>query len=397
MRRNRSYKFIHLICIGIMVLLFNKCIEPYMPELEANNAEDLLVVEGKITDETGPFRIHLTSAVPVYDYQNIQSVSRPVSGAEVQIADDKGNVYLLYEQDPGWYETEERDLKGIPGNTYTLMVNTPDEKQYQSTPVLMRESPEVERVHYQEIKRTHFDGETPYEENWLNILVDAKAPGKDVTYFKWDFEETWEFEMPTYVLVTHGWDSPPPPTWETIEVDYEKKHCWVSESSSSMLIKSTLDDPSNEVRNFILQSIGPQHDRLNINYSILVKQYVISRDFYNYFKMIREANEETGGIYEKTPAQILGNIECCNANEVALGYFMASAVKTKRIFIHRDEHHVAPGSVYEGCGWHSVHPRYVTDYFYGTYDNGNSEAFSINIFCTDCSVRGTNVAPDFWE
>ena len=128
-----------------------------------------------------------------------------------------------------------------------------------------------------------------------------------------------------------------------------------------------------------------------------MKQHVISRDFYNYFKRIREANEETGGIYEKTPAQILGNIHCCNEDEVALGYFMASAVKTKRIFIHPDEHSVTAGSTYEGCGWHSVHPRYVTDYFYGTYDNGSSNAWSINKYCTDCRVRGTNEEPDFWE
>ena len=37
----------------------------------------------------------------------------------------RGNVYLLYENEAGWYETEEKDLKGIPGNTYTLMVTTP--------------------------------------------------------------------------------------------------------------------------------------------------------------------------------------------------------------------------------------------------------------------------------
>ena len=200
------------------MLLFNRCVEPYMPELETNDAEDLLVVEGLITNETGPFSIHLTSTVPVYDYQNIQSNSRPFSGAEVQIADDQGNVYLLYENNAGWYETENKELKGIPGNSYTLLITTPDGNEYQSSPELMEVGPEIERVHYQEIKRTHFDLETPYEENWLNILVDAKAPDDEVTYFKWDFEETWEFEMPAYVWVNHGNDEgDPPPSWESMK------------------------------------------------------------------------------------------------------------------------------------------------------------------------------------
>ncbi len=398
MQQNRTYKYIRLIAIGIMILLFDRCVEPFIPPLDVNDAVNLLVVEGLITNETGPFGIRLTSTVPVYDYRNILTNSLPIKGAAVQIIDDKGNIYPLYENDAGWYETAEKDLKGIQGNIYTLMITTLDGREYESSPVLMQEAPEIDRVYYQEIKRTHFDLETPYEENWLNILVDSKAPGKEITYFKWDFEETWEFEMPSYVQVTHGWDEgAPPPTWESIDIDYEKKYCWVTGSSSSILIKSTVDDPSNEIKSFILQSIGPQHDRLNIKYSILVKQHVISRDFYNYFKRIRESNEETGGIYEKTPTQILGNIHCCNEEEVALGYFMVSTVKTKRIFIHPDEHSVAAGSAYEGCGWHSVHPRYTTDYFYGTYDNGSSNAYSINKYCTDCRVRGTNEEPDFWE
>jgi len=398
MQQSRLYKLFSLIPIGIIMLLFNQCVEPYMPELEANDAEDLLVVEGKITNETGPFRIHLTSTVPVYNFQNIQSNSRPVSGAMVQIVDDKGNVYLLYENNAGWYETEDKELKGIPGNSYSLLITTPDGIEYQSSPELMEEGPEIDRIHYQEIKRTHFDLETPYEENWLNILVDAKAPDENVTYFKWNFEETWEFDMPGYIWVNHGTDEgDPPPSRESIKIDPEKKHCWVTESSSSILIKSTVDDPANEVRSFILQTIGPQHDRLNIKYSILVKQHVISRDFYNYFKRIREANEETGGIYEKTPAQILGNIQCCDGDENALGYFMASTVKTKRIYIHPNDHNVADGSAFGGCGWTTKPSRYFTFYLHGTYDGGETNVYSSNRYCTDCRVRGDDVAPDFWE
>ena len=41
----------------------------------------------------------------------------------------------------------------------------------------MQEGPEIDSVHFEEIKRTHFDLETPYEENWLNILVDYQGSG----------------------------------------------------------------------------------------------------------------------------------------------------------------------------------------------------------------------------
>jgi hypothetical protein len=391
-------KIISMLAIGLMALIFGHCVEPYIPTLEPEDTENLLVVEGMITDETGPFSIRLSSTVPVYHYRNILENPVPVEGAEVQIADDKGNVYQLFEMDQGWYETEESNLKGIAGYTYTLMVNTSDGKEYQSTPVLMQEGPEIDRVHYQEVKRTYFDLATPYEENWLNIMVDSKAAGEENTYLKWDFEETWEFNMPKYVLVNQGWDEgSPPPTWETLEIDPEKVHCWVTEHSKSILIKSTVDDPTNAVRNFILQSIGPQHDRLNIKYSILVKQYRISGDLYKYFKRIRESNEETGGIYERTPSQIIGNIQCCNTDEPALGYFLASSVKKRRIFINPNDHDVANGSAYDGCGWTIAPPRYGPRYLYGTYDGGTINVYSTNIYCTDCRVRGTSERPDFWE
>ena len=132
MKPFRTYPFISLIMTGIMIFGLIGCVDPYKPVLDEDDAANLLVVEGMITDETGPFSIRLTSAIPVYHYRNILENSLPVTGAEVQIIDDKGNVFLLFEKKPGWYETEEQDLEGIPGNTYTLMVHTPDEKQYQS-------------------------------------------------------------------------------------------------------------------------------------------------------------------------------------------------------------------------------------------------------------------------
>jgi hypothetical protein len=372
-------------------------VEPFQPSLDDNDTENLLVVEGLITDASGPFSIRLSSSIPVYDKWNIVGDFLPVSGAEVQINDDRGNSYLLFEKNAGWYETEEKDLKGIPGHTYTLTISTPDGMQYESSPVLMYKVPEIDSVYHEEIAITYFDGETTHMENWLNILVNTRTEGNEITYFKWEFEETWEFEMPEYIEVWHGPEGPP--TWEAIYVEEEKRHCWVSDSSRSILIKSTVDNNENAINGFILKSIGPPDDRLNIKYSIRVKQYVVNRDMYNFFKRIRESNEETGGIYERVPARITGNIKCCNGEEEVLGYFMASAVKTKRIFIHPDEQSVAEGTAYGNCGWKTyIHPMdRAVYYIYGTYNNGNTIVKSILEYCTDCRARGTNIKPEYWE
>ncbi len=396
-----SDKYISLITLGSLFLLFNQCVEPFTPSLDEGDTRMLLVVEGVITDQRGPFSVRLTSSVPVYDKWNVLPDYMPVEGAEVRIIDDSGNLYMLFETKSGWYETEEKDLEGIPGHTYILTINTTDGKQYESSPELMREVPHIDSVYHHEFRRTYYDEETSYEENWLNILVDTRAAGDEIAYFKWELTETWEFEMPTYIEVAHGTeDDSPNATMENVEVADEKIHCWVSESSDLILIKSTADNTLNKITGFILQSTGgPSDDRLNLKYSILVKQYMMSREMYDFFRKIRGSNEETGGIYEKTPTQITGNIQCCNGDEQALGYFMASAVKTKRFFISPDEHEVENGTAYGDCGWTTYqNSRDRQVYFvYGTINNGNTVVKTTIEYCTDCRVRGTHVKPDYWE
>ena len=401
MQALRTKRYIGLIAIGSLFLLFNRCVEPFMPALDDNDAVNLLVVEGLITNQSGPFSVRLTYSVPIYNKWNIEADYLPVEGAEVQIIDDLGNTFMLFETKSGWYETEEKDLEGIPGQTYILTINTTDGKQYESSPELMREVPDIESVYHKEFRRTYYDEETPYEENRLNILVDTRVAGDNMVYFKWEFEETWEFEMPGYIEVYHGLcDTCSLPTWEEILIEIEKIHCWVSESSDAILIKSTADNALNNISGFLLQSIGgPSDDRLNLRYSVLVKQYLMSRELYDFFRKIRGSNEETGGIYEKAPTQIIGNIQCCNGDVEALGYFMASAVKTKRIFISPDEHELENGTAYENCGWTTYQNlRDAQVYFvYGTIDNGKTIVKTTIEYCTDCRIRGANIKPDFWE
>ena len=111
------------VVLDMLALLLAGCVEPFRPSLEEQDTRSLLVVEGLITDEPGPFRVHLTSSIPVYNEEyNLVRYYPPVSGAAVRIADDKGSDYLLYEQEAGWYETLEKNVHGIPGNTYILLI-----------------------------------------------------------------------------------------------------------------------------------------------------------------------------------------------------------------------------------------------------------------------------------
>jgi len=91
-------------------------------EVDTNNVEAQIVIEGKITDKLADQQILITKTVGYSD----QNVFPKVSGAVVMVTDDKGSKYTFTEKSPGVYI---QAMRGIPGNTYYLNVNV-DGKVY---------------------------------------------------------------------------------------------------------------------------------------------------------------------------------------------------------------------------------------------------------------------------
>ena len=395
-----------MILLGTILLSFS-CIEQFDPKLDDYEADGLIVVEGQITDEVGPFRVKFSHT---FEVDNMQLYGQPVLGADVQIFDDKGNQYPLFYTVEGWYETDDKKLQGVVGNTYTLNITLADGTQYESSPVLMQDVPEIDSVYFDVNTRTRFDEEFLISEDWLDIYVDAKDPTGNTEYWKWDFEETWEVRMLTDSL-PFMYNVEKPLTIVNIKFeDHVRETCWVTVTSKYINLASTEKNLVDEINKFRLHSIPPKSDKLHIKYSILVKQTALTPELYNYFKKLEESAEESGGMYEKMPEQIFGNIDCCSSTGKALGYFTASAIKSKRIFINFYEHSIPTKSAYGGCIYvipdDKAYPKWrvgVITYAQIVYVEGFSldltgeKAWTYDEFCTDCREYGTHIKPDFWE
>ncbi|MCE5347355.1 MAG: DUF4249 domain-containing protein [Bacteroidales bacterium] len=85
-------------------------------DLKLSDSSSQIVIQGNIYDLTGPYKINISKTV---NFREL-NVYPPVSGAIVEISDDKGNSEVLAESDSGTYITS--TLRGTPGNTYTLKV-----------------------------------------------------------------------------------------------------------------------------------------------------------------------------------------------------------------------------------------------------------------------------------
>lgn len=390
---NNKYHIIFSVIFTLFVI--SGCVSPVMIKLNKNDAKPLLVVEGQVTDQEGPFQVKLTNTLQLND----PDIPKPVLNAEVHIIDDKGNNYELFSDSDGIYETVEKNLKGIPGYKYTLTITTlGDGKQYTSTPVLMQQVPDIDSLYYKEVTHTRITEGIAYDDDWMNILLDTHDQEGITKYWKYEFEETWEVNLiADPVKVNHSLQYPENYNYETVTQIDDKKICWITKPSSSIIVASTDNSPADELKGLLIQEIGPDDTRLHIRYSILVRQYSLSEDLYNYFKQLNDVNVNSGGIYNKIPAPVFGNISCCDSTGKALGYFSASSVKEKRIFINRSDVHLETININEDCTYFSYNvPPTQQKIYFGSDVLSGAPVYTSSAGCADCTLFGTNVKPSFW-
>jgi hypothetical protein len=245
----------------------------------------------------------------------------------------------------------------------------------------MKPVPRIDSVYYEkETLGTNSDG-SPSDEG-CQIYLNTHDPTNQTRFYRWDYSETWEFSLPYFVT---------------------NKVCWVSNNSSTIDIKSTLDLAEDRIDRHPVNFISNITDRLNEKYSILVNQYSLNEDEYFYWEKLNKVTQKVGTLYDITPAGIPSNIYCVeDPGEPVLGYFSVSAVESKRIFIK--ESFAGLIDLYTNCNADTIfngetipyqeftywividHILPPPPYLVITFING----------CADCTVRGKNTPPEFW-
>jgi len=351
-----------------------------MPEID--ESRELLVVEGIITDQNETNSIRLTKSSPL-DRKN---TIKPVLKCIVNLSDDLGNTWLLKEKGNGYYITDSTVFTGVLGRSYTLRIDTrnslPNGYNYESDPVEMKPVPEIDRLYYEKVLIAAETDDAPAKEG-CDILLDTRDSGEGCSYFRWDYTETWEISLP---------------------YDVTNKICWVTNNSSQILLKNTSHLSQNSISAYPVTFISNETDRLDNRYSILVRQYSISEQEYNYWNRMQTMSEQTGTLYDVMPSSVQGNMNCIeDPSEKVLGFFSVSAKRTKRIYV--EEFFSGMTELYKSCPVDTVMGRgpvanlgtslwVIVD---GTNDMPPFRVLTDKKGCADCTVRGTTKKPAFWE
>ncbi|QEC51616.1 uncharacterized protein DUF4249 [Anseongella ginsenosidimutans] len=371
----------------LAMILLTGCKDPFeLPEVTAG--KPLLVVEGFLNGGGGETLVRLSYTSPFSGED--QPAPQPVMDASVSVEDEQGNSYPLYPDfmnSGGNYIAE--DLPLLSGRNYRLRIETSEGKQYFSEFTPVKNTPDIDSVGWE------------LKDGGLQVYVNTHDPSNATRYYRWEYEEAWEFHAPYRTMYKyHEEDS-------TVQFRTEEEMiytCWDSTFSTTIITGSTTRLSEDVVYRQPLVFAAYGAEKMSVLYSILVKQYAMTREAFEYWETMKKNTEEIGSIFDPLPSNLRGNIyNAADPSEKVIGYISAGSVRERRFFIDNDD---LPDNWNEPffCDMINVPSDSITFYFASEayiplaeiYEGGSVSYTATGRSCVDCTLKGVTKKPDFW-
>lgn len=372
--------------VWFLMLLLSGCVEPYFPEvLESQNT--FLVVNGFL-NANGPTTIQLLRTQNL----NENGPSPAESQAKVTVESEGGEQYSLFETGNGVYMSHNMQL--APEKKYRLLIRTIRGKEYASDFVEVKKTPAIDNITWKPVN------------DEVQVLVNTHDDSNNTRYYRWEYEQTWQFRAALYSTIKYenGAISQRGPN------DNPIYNCWKSENSTTIELGSSIKLNSDVISNYKLLTLPQKSDKIAIKNSILVKQYALSREAYEYWETLKKNTESIGTLFDPLPSQLTSNIRSLSdPNEPVIGFLTAATMQQKRIFIDSKDLPAEWRLYYPSCPVDTVmiSSGQVNERFEGGGVLPVEEVYGVSPSpigytyaprsCVDCTLRGTNVKPAFWE
>jgi hypothetical protein len=244
----------------------------------------------------------------------------------------------------------------------------------------------------------------------LQIYVNTHDDTQKSRYYRWTFDETWEFTSAHRSVLESK-------NGRLVDRIVDIYTCWATEAPSAIKLVTTVKLAQDVVSRQPLTLLPRTTVKLSEKYSILVKQYALTQEEYTYWEALRKNTENIGTLFDPLPSQLTGNVHnVTDAAEEVIGYVGAQSVTEKRLFIKRQE---LPSdwrrvTGYEACVLDTIpHPKDPNPPKFAEIMSFFSTGAAIPVAelppylgggylfstpeCIDCRKRGSNVRPSFWQ
>jgi Domain of unknown function (DUF4249) len=383
-------KRLEFIVICAFGLLLGGCIEPYNPP-EVQTSEHYLVVDGLVDSGDGSAEVMLTYTQSL----DSEGPAPTESGANVSIEINGSQIIQLSEVSGGIYVADNMIIN--EGDKCRLLIKTANGIEFASEVVTSKSTPAIDSVTW-EAKDKEFD-----------IDVTAHDATDNTRFYRWKYEETAWYRSTFYS--TFIWD----PTLGDVRVrkdDEEIFDCWKTIPSTIINVFSTEGLASDQVNKYVLIRLPTDSWKLKLKYSVLVHQYAIDQNEYNFWNQLKKNTESIGSIFDPQPTQLTGNISSVNSSkDKVLGYFSVSTAKEERIFVDGDSlPYTQFDTGYGRCYYFAMDTLLLPEYYRSSkralliaavYDELGIRVIGYTTasdYCIDCKIahEGTTIKPDFW-
>jgi len=377
-------------CFFLLLLpvLEFQCVEPFLPVL--GDSDSLLVIEGTVTNAPGPYTVKLSVTTGInYPFRE------PLEGAVVTISEQGGEQEQLVETEPGTYRTSVSGIQGAVGKTYKVSVLTADGREYESTWEKILPPEPIDAVYAEIESRT--DPEYSYDLKGYQFYLDASIQNEENKYLLWKLTETFKFTADFPIFFYYAGEILPFPNPDSLFTCYKTRNI----KDVFVFNAERLTDP--RIRRLPFHFVDTEDRDLFLRYSLLTKQYSISREAFEFWSNIKKQNSNLGNLYTTQPFQIRGNIKNVHdPEESVLGYFMAAGYSEKRIFVDRPpglEFHfsecvIGEPEIVAMRALSRTRPSTWPLYLLGTPQGAYALPDQV---CLDCRVKNASIEkPDYW-
>ncbi len=284
-------KFIkHFVIFAVIIISSLACQELIDLDLEQN--EPKVVIEGLFTDRSGPHKIKVSRTINYYDTGKI-----PPLNADVKLLDSAENLIeqFFYNPEDSTYQSSE-SLKGKIGKSYILSVETSDDKYLAKGRILPNAT--LDSIYYLSEEFLEQIGQPVFGEGYF-LFANGRIKSGDHQFFR-----------------------------------------------LQLTVNDTLKDSRGDISNSILSSefFGSEFVGLPIpgsyekNDTVKMELYSLNEDVYQYYIEFINLLFNDGGVFSPPPVNPSNNIEnVTNPANFALGFVQFSSVIEENIIIEDND------------------------------------------------------------
>lgn len=244
-----------------------------------------------------------------------------------------------------------------------------------------------------------------FEKERLDIGITAH--GDNEQYFKWRFEETWEYHSTYYGYLKYNTPTGLHRNGEVVEYGTEtnKFYCWKHEESKDVRLFRTDNLSESTFVDLEFHSVSRYDKRLSILYHMKVYIESISRDAYDYWDAIGSYSNNPGDLFSPIPSEIPGNIHCVSdPSAKAIGFISASTESCREQYFEESQFCLATyeqpeeePKAYPELSWPAEFKRGLIPFAYVSEDDHSLGSLWTEARCVDCTLNGgSKEKPSGW-